>query len=86
VEASGNLASSVLQLEGDLLKSSEKNKVNENISDECLHEDADQDSLLSLGLGLGIKVPRHLTNKGRIQSAVPYARAKKMETEGPFLL
>ena len=40
---------------------------------------SEDDSLMSLGLGLGIKVPMHLTKKGqlRLQSAVAVGHYKE---------
>lgn len=51
------------------------------ISDVTPRIEAEEDSLLSLGLGLGIKVPGYLTEKGRwrIHSAVPGIKV----SEGP---
>lgn len=41
----------------------------EEIEAENLENFDPDDSLMSLGLGLGIKVPKHLSNKARIKSA-----------------
>ena len=55
-----------LAIENSLLKF-------EEIKAENLEAFDPDDSLMSLGLGLGIKVPKHLSNKARIKSAgVPH--------------
>jgi len=39
----------------------------------------EDDSLVSVGLGLGINLPKHLVKKNRLRSAVPTAHHGKLQ-------